>query len=242
VTCHGNSPGPSPVCASGRTTKARGAAGGPLAGRLCDAEKRRACDRARSAPRHQTRRACLSAAPTGRGASCATGPWVRASEGSRRAASTTASKRCRLPGCALAGPMELLDESSLAPPSVCASGRTTNARRPAAHPQPHSDARTPGTTSLDERPLCAVHSQLPPLVQAPGHGAWLMPCVRRPSRRPSRSARIPQKGDIGSPKGWLGLRDAALHTVSVLSSPLHGEGGPEGRLEARGGHLKCPPR
>jgi hypothetical protein len=36
--------------------------------------------RARSALRHQTRRACLSAAPTGHGASCATGPWVRCTE------------------------------------------------------------------------------------------------------------------------------------------------------------------
>ena len=44
-----------------------------MAGRLCDAEKRRACDRARSAPSPHACRSCLSAAPAGREASSATG-------------------------------------------------------------------------------------------------------------------------------------------------------------------------
>ena len=46
---------------------------GPLAGRLCDAEKRRTRGRARSALRDQTRRACLNGANAVRAVSCATG-------------------------------------------------------------------------------------------------------------------------------------------------------------------------
>jgi len=67
---------------------------------------------------------------------------------------------------------------------------------PAAHPRPRSDARTPGTTRLDERQHCAVSSQ-----QAP--------CVRtqlgaNPSLRPQR----PVPG-AGRPRRWRRLRRSA---------------------------------
>ena len=60
--------------------------GGAAPGRLCAAEKRRACGRARSALRDLTRRRCLSVESAANAASSATGPQGRASQGTRSAA------------------------------------------------------------------------------------------------------------------------------------------------------------
>ncbi len=68
------------------TTSVARPEGGAAQGRLCAAEKRRSCDRARSAHRPLTRRGCLSAVSAANEASSATGPQGRASQGTRSAA------------------------------------------------------------------------------------------------------------------------------------------------------------
>jgi hypothetical protein len=76
-------------------------AGGQPAARLCAAEKRRACGRARSALRDPTRRVCPSAVSAANAASYTTGPRDRASQGTL-AQRGPATKRCRLPACSFA--------------------------------------------------------------------------------------------------------------------------------------------
>ena len=71
---------------------------GQAAARLWSAEKRRACGRARSALRHLTRRGCLNGMSAANAVSSATGPRDRASQGSRRAATTAPAKRGGLSG------------------------------------------------------------------------------------------------------------------------------------------------
>jgi len=78
------------------TPNACGPEGGAALGRLCAAEERRACGRARSALRELTRRTCSSAVSAANVASCATGPQGRAPQGTRSAAKGQHSEpRCR---------------------------------------------------------------------------------------------------------------------------------------------------
>ena len=77
---------------------------GWVAARLCGAEKRSSCGLARSANRELTRRGCLNEAPPRRVVSSATGPQVRASQGSRSAAKAATVKRCGPPAQAFAAP------------------------------------------------------------------------------------------------------------------------------------------
>ena len=79
---------------------------GQAAQRLWRAEKHRACGLARSANRCLTRRGCLSVESAANAASSATGPQDRASQGSRRAATTATVKRRSLPNGAFAAPDE----------------------------------------------------------------------------------------------------------------------------------------
>jgi hypothetical protein len=77
---------------------------GQAGARLWSAEKRRARGRARSAHQLLTRRVCLSRESAANGASSATWPRDRASQGSRSEAKTAPAKRGSLPGRAFAAP------------------------------------------------------------------------------------------------------------------------------------------